>query len=301
MFRKAIALARGFTLPVVLSRKTVRGACSSGIGSFVIVNRDGWIITAGHILEQFDNLMKGEQAARQYEAQRAAIEADASLGTKEKRRRISALSGIDKNSTDRCSAWWGRDGVKLVEGAVRIPAVDIGVGRLEPFDPAWCSAYPKFKDPTKNFEPGASVCTLGFPFHSITPEWDGGTLAFRLPVGAVPLPFFPMDGIFTRVAELFVVDQNGQPVPPPPFPLRWIETSHAGLKGQSGGPIIDPQGAIWGIQSNTVHYPLGFDPAAPGRPGVTYHQFLNVGRGVHPETIFGLFNQLGVQYDMSSD
>jgi hypothetical protein len=301
MFRQALALARGFTLPVVLSRKTVGGACSSGIGSFVIVNKDGWIITAGHILEQLDSLLIGEQAMRAYEAQRAAIEADASIGAKEKKRRIDALRKIDKDSTDRCSAWWGRDGVKLLEGAVRIAPVDIGIGRLEPFDPSWCPAYPKFKDPAKNFEPGASLCTLGFPFHSITPQWDGTALAFRFPAGAVPLPFFPMDGIFTRVAELVVVDPNNQPLPAPPFRLRWIETSHPGLRGQSGGPIIDPQGAIWGIQSNTVHFPLGFDPAVPGRPGVTYHQFLNVGRGVHPETIFGLFDQFGVQYEVSSD
>jgi hypothetical protein len=107
-----------------------------------------------------------------------------------------------------------------------------------------------------------------------------------------------MDGIFTRVAEIVVLDKD-KPVPPP-FPLRWIETSSPGLRGQSGGPIIDPQGSIWGIQSNTASYPLGFDPPVPGRPGVTHHQFLNVGRGVHPDTIFGFLNQLGIKYDVSN-
>jgi len=299
MFRQAIALAGGFTSPVVLSRKTVEGACSSAIGAFVVVNRDGWIITAGHMLKQLEDLILGDQSRRAYKSQRAAIENDSSIGSSEKKRRIAALPKFKKNDTDRSSAWWGRDGVQAVNRAW-IDTADIGIARLEPFDPSWFSAYPVFKDPTKDFRPGASLCTFGFPFHSIKPQWDEAVLSFKLPVGALPIPYFPMSGIFTRMAEIVLVDQHGQLLPPPQFPLRWIETSYPGLKGQSGGPIIDPQGSVWGIQCNTVSYPLGFDPPVPGRLGATEHQFLNCGRGVHPDTIFGLFNQFGVKYDVSS-
>ena len=299
MFRQALAVAREFTRPVVLSRKTVGGVCSSAIGTFVVINREGWIITAGHMLQHLEALGLGDQKRRAYETEYATIKNDLSISAKEKKKRTEALPKFNKTDTDRCSAWWGRDGVQVVDSAWIEPA-DIGIARLQPFDPSWFSAYPVFKDPTKAFEPGASLCTLGFPFHSIKPQWDEAALSFRLPAGALPIPFFPMNGIFSRLAEIVVVDPNMQPLPPPPFPLRWIETSSPGLRGQSGGPIIDPQGSIWGIQCNTVSYPLGFDLPVPGGHGTTEHQFLHCGRGVHPATVFGLLNQFGVKYDVSS-
>ena len=267
MFKSPIALAQKFTSPVVLSRLTIAGKCSSAIGTFVIVNRDGWIVTAGHIVEHFEKWAKGEQLRRAYEAERANIEADASISARDKKRQILALQKFKSDDTDRSSAWWGRDGVKLVQ-AMRMPIVDLGIGRLEPFDPAWLSNYPVFKDPMKGVDSGASVCTLGFPFHNITPVWDSAALTFRLPAGALPIPFFPISGIVSRSTNILLVDPNKQPISAP-FPLRWIETSYPGLKGQSGGPIIDSQGSVWGIQCNTVSYALGFDPPVPGRKGVT--------------------------------
>jgi S1-C subfamily serine protease len=78
---------------------------------------------------------------------------------------------------------------------------------------------------------------------------------------------------------------------PPPYPLSYIETSTPGLRGQSGGPIFDTQGTIWGIQVKTSHYPLGFNQK---------DQFLNAGLGVHPSTLFGLFNEAGIGFAVSS-
>jgi hypothetical protein len=33
--------------------------------------------------------------------------------------------------------------------------------------------------------------------------------------------------------------------------VKFIETSTPGLRGQSGGPLFDAKGEIWGIQSRT--------------------------------------------------
>jgi hypothetical protein len=41
MFRNALAIVEKFTFPVLLSRKTVGGACEGSIGTFIVVNRDG--------------------------------------------------------------------------------------------------------------------------------------------------------------------------------------------------------------------------------------------------------------------
>lgn len=46
MFPDALEIARNFTLPVVISRKASVGKCSSSIGACVVINKEGWIITA---------------------------------------------------------------------------------------------------------------------------------------------------------------------------------------------------------------------------------------------------------------
>src|SRR5258708_6395043 len=51
VFQQACQIAQNFTIPVVLSRKTIGGDSSSSIGAFVIVNDQGWIVTAYHIVE----------------------------------------------------------------------------------------------------------------------------------------------------------------------------------------------------------------------------------------------------------
>jgi hypothetical protein len=295
VFRTACGIARQFTWPIVLSRKTIEGKCSSSIGAFVIVNSEGWIVTAWHIIELYQNMMNGVQVADAIADQVASINNDTSIDRRERSRRLSKVGKLDKDHTHRCSAWWGRDGVKL-SFCVGIAEADLALGKLEPFDSNWMSTYPIFKDPTKDFEPGVSLCKLGFPFHHIPPTWHDATNSFELPPGSVPLPLFPIDGIFTRNIEVIIEGEHK-----PPYPVRMIETSTPGLKGQSGGPIFDAQGTIWAIQSHTVHFPLGFDPPVPGsKRDEKEHQFLNVGRGVHNATIFGLMRQHDVKFSVSA-
>lgn len=56
MFRNALKIANEFTCPIVISRKSVSGVCSTMIGTYVIVNDEGWIVTAGHILRMWSEL-----------------------------------------------------------------------------------------------------------------------------------------------------------------------------------------------------------------------------------------------------
>ena len=109
--------------------------------------------------------------------------------------------------------------------------VDLGVVKLEPFDPNWVKVYPVFKDWKKDFEPGRSLCKLGFPFHQFTPTWDPTNKGFILPPGALPLPRFPIEGIFTRTSQI-VIEGPDQP----PFPVKYVETSSPGFLGQAAVP-----------------------------------------------------------------
>jgi hypothetical protein len=257
----------------------------------VVINDEGWIVTAGHIIEQIKKLDDETLVARNREIRAAALRNDTNMDSKERRRELAKLGKPKDDETQRYSAFWGYYlGAQLVDVAYLQP-VDLGIGRLHPFDPVSIKRYPLFKDPSKDFAPGTSLCKLGYPFHYITPTWDDSRGEFSLPPGSLPLPLFPMDGIFTRTQILQIPPGS----PQPNYPLKRVETSTPGLKGQSGGPIFDVKGTIWAIQCITQHLRLGFDPPVPGgRRGEKEHQFLNSGLGVHPETIFDLLRERGV-------
>lgn len=295
MFANALETAMGFTSAVVLSAIRKNGTCTASIGAFVVVNPEGWIVTAAHIMADVIALDREVTTAIQVERDRAALEADRALGSGERRRRTAALPKINPKSNVRYSALWGRPGVTITNIAL-IEGVDIAIGRLQPWDPAWATRYPEFKDPAQGIRPGKSLCRLGYPFHQFTPTYDPVTNSFTLPREALPIPIFASEGIIARF-----IDLQGPNVPVAAYRFRWIETSSPGLKGQSGGPLLDELGTIWGIQSNTFSYELGFEPQVKrGNPGQKEHQFLNAGRAVHPETIVGILNQHNVQFNLSA-
>jgi hypothetical protein len=294
VFAKAYEIARVFTRPVVLSRRCDNGTCAAGIGAFVVVNNEGWTVTANHIVEEFE---RAAQAAQEYQAAKdlkEALHADTTLGKNERGRRLKALPRFQPDAPTSTSAWWSWDPVRAIS-VHKIQVADLAFVKLEPFDPAWIVTYPVFKDPTQPMSPGRSLCRLGYPFHNIEPVFHPDRNEFELPPGSVPPPFFPNDGLFTRT----LTPPAG---PPTPYAVRFIETSSPGLRGQSGGPIFDQGGAVWGIQSRTMSYPLDFTPPVPGgKRGEKEHQFLNVGVGVHAETIVGAMRELGIKFALSQD
>jgi hypothetical protein len=295
MFQKAIAIASEFTFPLVMSRKTVAGACSSSVGTFVVVNKAGWIVTAAHILNQWTKLVASAAATQAALAKIKTIKEDGSLSNKERARALAAGPTAGKDDTERCSMWVGINpavrvnlkniGFVPLEIAEWGEVVDLACAQLDPWDSAWVKTYPIFKDPTKDFEPGRSLCKLGFPFHQFQTSWDEATNQFKLPPGALPMTRFPVEGMFTRVSEIVIEGEA------PPYPIRYVETSTPGLRGQSGGPTFDVHGTIWAIQAKTSHLPLGF---------TGQNQFLNVGLGVHPETMFPIFAEAGIEYQVSA-
>jgi hypothetical protein len=169
---------------------------------------------------------------------------------------------------------------------------DIGVARLEPFDPSWIGKYPILKNPKTPMRPGTSLCRLGFPFHDITATFDPATKKFTFENGVLPIPRFPNDGIHTQV----IIWKN-----PDGTTGKFIQTSTPGLKGQSGGPIFDIDGNIWAVQSKTRSIPLDFQPTIK-RDGKEYieHQFMNVGMGGHVEELIRILDARGIKYQLSA-
>lgn len=95
MFATAYNLAAAFTKPIIISSIRQDGRCVSAVGSFVIVNDEGWILTAAHVFSEFQKLADGKNRLLDYMVQRQAIESDQVLARKLKEKRLRALGAAD--------------------------------------------------------------------------------------------------------------------------------------------------------------------------------------------------------------
>src|SRR5262249_9043402 len=146
---------------------------------------------------------------------------------------------------------WSVDGVGFSEIQAE-PITDLALARLAgPIDKLNVKTFPTFANPAKPIKQGTSLCRLGYPFHEVKALFDSASQQFSIP-DLPALASFPNDGILTR--NVIIVDQNTK------RQVNFLETSTAGLRGQSGGPLFDVKGNIWGLQSRTSHLPLGFAP-----------------------------------------
>jgi hypothetical protein len=284
MFVRACEEAGKFTRPVVLSTLRLDGAITTSLGAFVPLNSDGWVVTAGHIIKGYEDADDDSQVLSEYDQKVAEIRASSGTDTN-KRTRINRLHKSD-SWIRRRSLWWANDPAQAVEAFV-YPDADLAFCRLEPFDQAIVSGFPVFKRPT-DLKQGTSLVKVGFPFHNISATFNDLGNRFVFQPGSLPAPIFPMEGIFTRVIDRGT-SRDG-------YPLKVIETSSPGLRGQSGGPTLDQEGVVWAIQTQTLPLPLGFRPKdSNGREEV--EQFLNVGLGSHPETFEALVNRHGIRVE----
>ena len=275
---------------LVLSSQTSRGECQSTIGAYVVLNAEGWILTAGHLLELVRQHQDSVRRQQGYRDNVVEFQRDMAADKRFRKRGVRTLHRPGAASVRQHSVWWGTDNVRLVEAKV-LPAADLALGRLEPFDPTTVAHYPVFKDPARDYTPGRSLCKLGFPLQPIVPIYDEAANTFTLPPGSVPLAQFPLEGMFTRIVNTRVPGIGEREA------SSFIETSTPTLIGQMGGPVFDTDARVWGIQSHTMHHPLGFHPPVPGgAPGQEVHQYLNTGLAVHARVIVRFLDSEGVAY-----
>jgi trypsin-like peptidase len=285
VFVEALKRAAEFTGPVVTSMRHRDGTVACGAAAFVVVNDEGWIVTAAHVLNASVVFDQHRQELAAYELRVQQIDASGAT-QKAKNKQLRSLPTNDKWITNM-SYWWARDGISITDVKI-LEGADLAIGKVDPFDPAFVKTYPTFKVPP-DMEPGRSLCRLGYPFYEISATYDSAADVFALAPGTLPIPRFPLEGIFTRNIAVEID-------PAPPVPIRLLETSTPGLRGQSGGPIFDVDGRVWGIQTHTAHFPLGFSPEVTDANGRTTveNQFLNVGQGVHSETVVAFLAHHGV-------
>ena len=289
MFSSAYEIARKFTQPRIIAFRFYDGTVESGLGSFVVINDEGWIVTAAHNLEVSFAYTQHQKELKEYEEKIEKINQNNSLKASQKASMIKKLKPNGKWITD-FMIWFGCDGVGTQEsyiyGENDVAFIRIDKNHLQGF-----SDLPKFRNP-KDFKPGTSLCKLGFPFCPVNATFNLQSKQFEFPPTLLPVPMFPIEGIYTR-------NLNGGKTKDGKLDIEYLETSSPGLKGQSGGPIFDQQGAVLAIQSKNVTIPLGFKGEVEvNKKKIEENQFINVGIGVHGKTLTDLMKLHKIPYQV---
>jgi hypothetical protein len=172
------------------------------------------------------------------------------------------------------------------------PTEDVAIIEFDGFQKLLYNGYATFLKDASLIKQGKFLCRLGFPF----PEFSNFEYSEEkddiewIEQGQKNTPRFPIEGMITRK----VMGATGVP--------NGIEMSTPGLRGQSGGPLFDQNGIVYGMQSSTHHLHLGFDIKDKEiRDGgrikkVSNHPFLHLGNCVHVDIIKNFLKEKNVKF-----
>ena len=290
MFANACRKAAGFTRPVVISRRYFDRSTDCGCGAFIVINDEGWIVTAAHLLSAYGRVQQDAEEIIEYYHTIHTIEQQDGVPMGERYEKIRSLPENPKWITN-LSYWWGADGVQLTD--IRpLPEGDLVLGRLSPFDPETWAVYPVFKSPDE-LGVGTALCKLGYPFQKVYATFREANNSFELGPSVRTLACFPLEGLYTRTLH---AGESGDGR----YAIKFLETSSPGLKGQSGGPILDANGTVWGVQSRTDNYAYGFvTRLEQDGTEVEQEQCVNLGIGIHPELLVAFLSDNGIRFSLS--
>ena len=283
MFVEACAKAMKFTRPLIISTAHMDGTADSSIGTYFIITRDGWAITAAHCMSPLFQQKVINDKVREVDEHNAQHPED--------------RKEYDPKWLRAHSFWWGNDRIRF-ETVHVIQPLDLALVKLVNLPPDFVTDYPVFASP-ENVRQGMSLCRLGYPFIKVNTSFNPENNSFKVDIHPEIIKLcFPNDGILTRLVPKPVPG----PIPegaPKDVPI-FVETSTPGLLGQSGGPIFDKNGNIVAMQSSTANIDLGFgDMQINGK--YMPEQYLNVGLGPSVGSIVKQLDHFGVKYKSESD
>lgn len=280
MFVEAIEKVDQYTRPIHFILRYYTGSdIVPGTATLFFVNEKGFAITCRHVAQQilyassiYENYLKFKSELRKFEK-------DPGFETQrdflENKYRINGDNPVRIlfNFINCVSAYKGM--------AIHLhPTQDLAIIQFREFESKQYQGYARFLKDSRQVKQGRYLCRLGYPFPEFTNyQYNKNTGDIEwLNTGRINTPSFPIDGIITR----HIGESNG---------VVGIEMSTPGLRGQSGGPLFDKNGVIYGMQSSTRHLHLGFDQVnrevitEGHRKRVSNYPFLNVGQCVHVDVI----------------
>jgi hypothetical protein len=292
MFVDAIDRVDPFTRPLhSIIRLYGHNEIVPGCATLFFVNDDACAVTCKHVAELVVNADALYQNYGNFLNERRPLlkdkNANAQVARIEEKYKLKAESLIRvRNNFVNCV-----DQYKDLD-VMRHPTQDLAILRFRGYSRKLYQGHAVFLADSSRVKAGRSLCRLGYPFPEFSnfrynPALDDIEWTTE---GRIHTPRFPIDGIVTRLMGNDAGDISG------------IELSTPGLRGQSGGPLFDTDGLVYGMQSATKHLHLGFDiedreVLVNGRRSkVSNYPFLNVGVCVHAEVIKRFLRENNVQY-----
>ncbi len=285
MYKKSIKANSKYLIPFVEGIKYYGSdEIEHAIGTMIILNDEGDILTCKHIAMEFINNNKlGEIYS-------SLINEINNCKTKEELKELEKKYHLEKDTPVLTNINLPFKVGDTVNIEIKLhDYLDLAIIKFKGAN-LKCDNYPTFAKelPLQ----GQSVCKLGFAF----PEYsyfeyskENENIVMKNEIIS-SFPLFPMDGIVTRQ----IVDEKKQ--------VTMFETSTPGLRGQSGGPIFSPEGLVYGIQSMTKHLDLNFDIDKVVKRGIenkkiTYTPFINLGVGISSKEIIKFLDLNNIKYN----
>ena len=292
MFADAIEYVGGFTRPVkFITRNYNEGKVLPGSATLFFVNDEGWALTCRHVANLMISSLKTNQNYEEFRKACAEV-----AGSQKARVLIKSLEkkyGIDQNKAVQVEFQFPGcfDKYEAIDITPH-PKHDLAILHFRGYEKVLYTGHAVFGMSGNDKRPGDCFVRLGFPFPEFNDfkydqeldriVWTGEGRSFT--------PRFPIDGMYTRN----IADDTGR--------ITGIELSTPGLRGQSGGPLFDDKGVIYGIQSMTRHLHLGFDMVNEemvfgGRKQKVNNQpFLHVGQCLNLSVIKEFLDKNHVKY-----
>ena len=280
MFEKAIEKTAAFTRPLHSISRSYGGLVLPGTSTLFFVNDDGVALTCKHVLNLIPTADSLNQTFIKFKEEKEKILKDGKFKTHLKALELKYKYTNEttvqlKNNFVNCF-----DKIDQIVGHAH-STLDLAILEFKGFTKKLYTSHASFIKDSKNIKQGKYLCRIGFPFPEFNNfKYDNLKDDIDWTIQGIDAsPTFPLDGIITR----FLGDANSK--------IIGIEMSTPGLKGQSGGPLFDTDGTIYGMQYATNHLHLGFDIkdreiVNDGKKSkVSNFPFLNVGLCIHVDQI----------------
>ena len=280
MFKAAIEKVGQFTRPIhfisnIYGEPTVR----PGAATLFFVNEQGVAVSCKHVTSLIRQAAEASSQFRKFREEKNTLVKSGSFqkGIKD----LKAKYGYDKPNNACQLLYQLVDCVDLQ--AIEIiehPVYDVAIIKMKGYTRRFYSGHAMFARNSQELQPGIFLCRLGFPFPEFSNfRYDPATETISWTQEIPRAVRFPLEGMVTR----HFGEAGGK--------IFGVEMSTPGLKGQSGGPLFNSEGIIFGMQSMTNHLHLGFDMNnqevySEGRKiKITNQPLLHVGNCVHVDII----------------
>ena len=293
MFIKAIETASQFTRPIHNIMRTYGGKqLLPGAATIFFVNDEGYAVTCKHVIEMLAGADGLNTRFNEFKRER-----EPTLASPKHKQLLKGLElkyGFKPETVIQSKNNFV-DSVDTMSGFTwhLHPTLDLAILKFNDFNKIHYGKPAVFLKDTGGVKQGKFLCRLGFPFaefSNYTYNQNTDDIEWTQ-TGNQASPIFPLEGMITR----FLGDNDNG--------IFGIEMSTPGLRGQSGGPLFDEKGLVYGMQFSTKHLHLGFDlidkeiMVNTGIKKVSDYSFIHLGQCIHVNAIKQFLQQHNVRFE----